>query len=665
MAAAGQAAAVPLGGTTVSEVSTKALRPSFSRAFDAIGETRRVRPPGLLGLVVAAFSVLAVFLITWLALFGIATQHLQVSLFLVLLLPIAFLTTTASARLDRLTPIDLALAVASFAVSVWFAANEPRYANWMSGFTLPSLGDVIAGTTLLLLCIELCRRAVGSGLTAILFMLLAYVAFGQHLTGGFRHAGVTYDYFLEMQAIGIDGIFGSPLYVAASYAFLFVLFGNFYVISGGGKLFFDVAAALTGRMVGGPAKACVVSSGLYGMISGSPVADVATTGPVTIPIMKRIGISAERAGAIEAAASTGGAMMPPVMGAVAFIMSNFTGIPYYLICQYAALPAIGYYLGVFALVHFEAVRLDLGRVPEEQIVGLKVALINNWPRVVPIAVLIWLLIEGFSPAYIAAGSAVSVVVASWFSRDDRIGPRRFVEASVETCHSMVPLTAAVAAAGIIIGSIELTGLAGKFTLLLFTLSGGYLLSSLFLAAVVLVLLGMGMPTVGVYIMGIALLAPIFIGKFGLPIMDVHMFILFYACMSAITPPVAVAAFAAGAIAGANPFKLAPYACKLAVGGFVLPFYFLFNNGILLQGGSLLKIVSDTMIGAAVVLVSSVALHGYVRRCPIPLPLRGVFVLAALCMAWPQPLIQYAAAAVAGGLFLFLLRGTQTSPALSR
>jgi TRAP-type uncharacterized transport system fused permease subunit len=259
---------------------------------------------------------------------------------------------------------------------------------------------------------------------------------------------------------------------------------------------------------------------------------------------------------------------------------------------------------------------------------------------------------------------VSVVVSSWFSREDRIGPRRFMEASIETCHSMVPLMAAVAAAGIIIGSIELTGLAGKFTLLLFTLSGGYLLSSLFLAGVILVLLGMGMPTVGVYIMGIALLAPIFIGKFGLPVMDVHMFILFYSCMSAITPPVAVAAFAAGAIAGANPFKLAPYACKLAVGGFVLPFFFLFNNGILLQG-SLLKILSDTAVGAALVLSSSVALHGYVRRRPIPMILRAAFVLAALCMGIPQPVLQYAALAAAGGLFFFLLRGTEAEPAYSR
>jgi TRAP transporter 4TM/12TM fusion protein len=347
-------------------------------------------------------------------------------------------------------------------------------------------------------------------------------------------------------------------------------------------------------------------------------------------------------------------MLPPVMGAVAFLMSNFTGIPYYLIAWYAWLPALAYYLGVFALVHFEAVRLDLGRVPEHEIVGLKQAILQNWTNLIPIGVLIWLLASGYSAAYVAAGSAVSVVVSSWFNREGAIGPTRFVAACVETCCAMVPLVGAVAAAGIIIGSIELTGLSGKFTLLLFELSGGLLIPSLFLAAVVLILLGMGMPTTGVYIMAIALLAPVFIGKFGLPVMEVNMFMLFYSCMSSITPPVAVAAFAAASIAKANPFRLAPYACKLAVGGFVLPFFFLFNSGILMQG-TLAKIVSDAVVGASLVLTSTLVLHGYVIRRPIPIVFRSVFALAAACMIIPRMEIQYGALAVAAGLFFALRR----------
>ena len=638
-------------------------RAAYDRLVEHLSETRRVEPTGWLGALVALLSVVAIVAISWFALVATVTQQFQAIVYLLLLLPISFLTTTAHARIERLGPIDYALAAISFAAALWFTLNEPRYANWVTGFSSLSTGDIVAGTTLFVLCLELCRRAVGFGLTIVLLVLLAYVAFGQFIPGSFRHAGIGFQYFLEMQTIGTDGIFGDPVYVAAKYAFLFVLFGNLFVISGGAQLFFDLAAAVTGRSIGGPAKACIVSSALYGTVSGSPVADVATTGPVTIPIMKRIGMSAESAGAIEAASSIGGALLPPVMGAVAFLMADFTGTPYYLIAWYALLPSLGYYLGVFALVHFEAVRLGLGRVPEEEIVGLRVALGRNWPSVIPIAVLLWLLIAGYSAAYVAAGSALSVILASFIRRENAIGPRRFVAACVETCHAMVPLTAAVAAGGIIIGAIELTGLAGKFTLLLFQLSGGLMLPSLLLAGVVLILLGTGMPTTATYIMGVALLAPLFIGKFGLPVIEVHMFMLFYASLSAISPPVAVAAFAAAAIAKANPFKLMPYACKLAVGGFVLPFFFVFNPGILMRG-SVLQILSDTVVGSALVVTASLVLHGYVRKRPIPMAVRGVFTLAALAMAVPHLVIQYAALAAAAGLYFVLSRATRQDPAWS-
>ena len=648
----------------MSESATRRWRRAISHGMAVLGETRRVSPTGPLGALIALMSVLAVGVIGWFALFGTVTQQLQVLYYLLLLLPISFLTTTAHFRADRLSIVDYALAAISFLATLWFVINEPRYANWVTGFSALNFGDILAGTILFVLCLELSRRAVGFGLTAVLLVLLAYVAFGQHIPGSFSHAGISFRYFLEMQTIGTDGIFGDPVYVAAKYAFLFVLFGNLYVLSGGARLFFDVAAAITGRSVGGPAKACIVSSALYGTVSGSPVADVATTGPITIPIMKRIGMSAESAGAVEASSSIGGALLPPVMGAVAFLMADFTGTPYYLVAWYALLPSLGYYLGIFVLVHFEAVRLNLGRVPEEEIVGLRAALARNWPSIIPLAVLIWLLVGGYSAAYIAAGSALSVLLASWIRPESAIGPRSFVAACVDTCLAMVPLTAAVAAGGIIIGAIELTGLAGKFTLLLFQLSGGFLLPSLLMAGIVLILLGTGMPTTATYIMGVALLAPVFVGKFGLPVIEVHMFMLFYASLSAITPPVAVAAFAAAAIAGANPFRLAPYACMLSVGGFVLPFFFIFNPGILMQG-SVAGILSDTVVASALVITAALVLHGFIRKRPISLLTRGIFALAAFAMAVPRPAIQYAAIAAAAGLYLFLLKAEQPDPAYSR
>lgn len=632
---------------------------AYDRLVEHLSETRRVAPTGVVGKLIAALSVAAIIAIGYFALIATVTQQFQAIVYLLLLLPISFLTTTAHARVERLTVVDYALAAVSFTAVLWFTINERRYANWVTGFSELAWGDIVAGTTLFVLCVELCRRAVGFGLTLVLFVLLAYVAFGHLIPGSFSHAGIAFNYFLEMQTIGTDGIFGDPVYVAAKYAFLFVLFGNLFVVSGGSRLFFDLAAALTGRSIGGPAKACIVSSALYGTVSGSPVADVATTGPITIPIMKRYGLSAERAGAIEASSSIGGALLPPVMGAVAFLMADFTGTPYYLIAWYALLPSLLYYLGVFALVHFEAVRLNLGRVPEDEIVGLRVALARNWPALIPIVVLLWLLIAGYSAAYVAAGSALSVVLASWFRRETAIGPRRFIAASVETCLAMVPLTAAVAAGGIIIGAIELTGLAGKFTLLLFQLSGGLLVPSLILAGVVLILLGTGMPTTATYIMGVALLAPVFISKFGLPVMEVHMFMLFYASLSAISPPVAVAAFAAAAIANANPFKLMPYACKLSVGGFVVPFYFVFNPGVLMQGG-VLAVLSDTAICIVLVVTASLVLHGHVRQRPLAWWLRGAFALAALAMAVPRPAIQYGAAVAAVALFLILRRDARAA-----
>jgi TRAP transporter 4TM/12TM fusion protein len=634
----------------------------FSLMFS---ETERVDPIGVLGAVVALLSLATVFAVGYLALFASASQHLHISWFILLFFPIAFLTTTITKGYYRLTFIDIALALACAGLGAWFILNEPRYQDWTRGFSELTTGDRVAAWVLIGVVIEMCRRSVGAGLTSFIPLAFAYVAFGHLLTGSFRHQGIELDYFLDIQSISVDGIFDTPLYVAAGYAFLFVLFGNFYVMMGGGQLFFDVAAVITGRMIGGPAKACVVSSGLYGSISGSPVADVATTGPVSIPIMVRLGLPPANAAAIETAASCGGSMLPPVMGAVAFIMADFTGLPYAKIALYALVPALIYYAGIMILVHFEARTLGIGRLPAENIVGLRRALAVNWPSLIPIAVLIWLLAGGYSPAYIAAGSTISVLLASWLKPGAGIGPRRFLDGCMETCKSMVPLAAAVAAAGLILGSIDLTGLSGKFTLLLFQLSGGYVWPSLIIAGFVLILLGTGMPTTGVYLMGVALLAPVLLTKFSLPVMEVHMFMLFFACMSAISPPVAPAAFTAGAIAGANPFTIGNLACKYAIGGFLLPFMFVFNNGMLLQG-TWDKVAIDVGLGLALVFVAGLAAHGYVIKLRLPVIVRLLLAALAMAIMWPAAHVQQAAAFAAFVLYLALYawarHGLTTRPA---
>jgi TRAP transporter 4TM/12TM fusion protein len=592
---------------------------------------------------------------TWARAFT-AQFHLDISLFIAITFPIAFLTTTAHPGRARLAWTDVALAAASLAVGLYYIVLNDRFLNWSRGFSQPSAGDVLAGFTLLLLVIELCRRSVGWGLTSLVLLLLAFTAFGHWMPGALHHDNFGVTYFIEMMTITENGIFGAPLEVAATYAFLFVLFGSFYEKAGGGQLFFELASGITGRMRGGAAKACVTASGLYGSISGSPTADVATTGPLTIPIMRRMGIPAERAGAIEATASSGGAMLPPVMGAVAFIMSDLTNIPYASIAWASLLPALLYYYSIYLLVHNEAVRNNEARLPEDEIVPLHRALANGWRHLLPIGALIGLLVAGYTPVYVAAGATAAVIVLSWFHRPSAIGPRRFVECCTQTITQLVPLVGAVAAAGVVIGAIEISALAGKFTLMINALSGGYLAPTLILSAVFLVLLGMGMPTPAVYIMGAALLAPVLRGVFSLPEMQTHLFMLYFACLSAVTPPVAVALFAAGAIAGVNPMALGPYAVKLAIGGFILPFYFLFNPGLTMEGGPV-YILECVFFAVAMVSFASFALQGFIGVRLIRWPLRLVLFACAVATVSPRFDITLAAT-VLGALVLGLvyLRG---------
>ena len=349
-------------------------------------------------------------------------------------------------------------------------------------------------------------------------------------------------------------------------------------------------------------------------------------------------------------------MLPPVMGAVAFIMSDITGISYAKICLASVVPALLYYYAIYLLVHNEAVRHNEPRLPESEIVPLRTALIHGWRHLLPLGSLIGLLMAGFTPVYVAAGATAAVIVLSWFHPPTAIGPRRFVECCTDTVTQLVPLVGAVAAAGVVIGAIEISALAGKFTLLINALSGGLLVPTLLLSALFLVLLGMGMPTPAVYIMGAALLAPVLRGVFHLPEMQVHLFMLYFACLSAITPPVAVANFAAGAIAGVNPMALGPYAVKLAIGGFILPFYFLFNPGLNLEGGPL-YILECLAFAVAMCTFASFAMQGFLGTRAIAWPVRVLLFACALATVSPRFDITLAATLLGAGLLVLVhLRG---------
>ena len=330
-------------------------------------------------------------------------------------------------------------------------------------------------------------------------------------------------------------------------------------------------------------------------------------------------------------------------------MSDLTGIPYATIALASLLPALLYYTSIYILVHNEAVRNNEARMPEDQIVPLHRAVTRGWRHLLPLGALVGLLMMGYTPVYVAAGATAAVIVLSWFWRESAIGPRRFVQCCTDTITQLVPLVGAVAGAGVVIGAIEISALAGKFTLLITYLSGGLLVPTLILAAVFLILLGMGMPTPAVYITGAALLAPVLRQHFNLPEMQVHLFVLYFACLSAITPPVAVANFAASAIAGVNPMELGGQAMKLAVGGFVLPFFFLFNPGLNMEGGPV-NIVTAVIFAAAMVTFASLSLHGYLGLRIIAWPLRLALVGCVVGTIVPRVEIQ-AGAALLGGLLL--------------
>ncbi|MDA0261396.1 MAG: TRAP transporter fused permease subunit [Proteobacteria bacterium] len=618
------------------------------------GEGHRSIPGGFIRYYLWTISVLLTGYITWYALFSSSNRHLHAAFFIVGVLPIVFLTTTISKAFPRLTVFDYLLAALSFAVGAYYVLNDAYYYNFVEGITAIPVLEQAIGVTLVALSVEACRRTIGWGLTSVVIILLTYVAFGHLLGGELYHDPIDLPYFLTLQSLTHVGIFGAPVQVAATYAYLFVLFGAFYQRAGGGQLFFDIAAIVAGRSVGGAAKACVVSSGLYGSISGSPTADVVTTGPITIPLMKRVGVSAIRAGAIESSASTGGALLPPVMGAVAFMMVEFTGIPYAEIIVAGIIIALLYYFGVFLMIHYEAQRFGEGQIDEADIVTLRVALKRGWVHILPIFALVYFLVNGYSPTYVAAGSTVFVVFASWLNPDPkgRIGPRMFVESCTDTVYRIAVLTGAVLGAGAIIGCIELSGLAGKFTLMLYYVAGDGTVAILIASSVVLILLGMGMPTPGVYIMGVALIAPVLVIDLGLPLLEAHLFMLYFACMSAITPPMATACFSAATIAEANPMVIAVYAVKQGIAGFVLPFYFVFNPGVL-GLGSVIDVVSATFIGMMLVVVACLAVHGWMAHVKLPAWLRLGLVATGIALIYPRPETQYAAAAIAAVVYIVL------------
>jgi TRAP transporter 4TM/12TM fusion protein len=569
------------------------------RNLISVGVSRR--PSGWLAWVLGPLAVaLAVYVIlaaTWI----IIVPWALTAVFLMGMMAIAFLAVgaTPNSRPDRPTVPDFALALASLATGIFFAVNAEEYVNRIALLNELSFWDLFFGGLCVLLTLEITRRTTGAGLTAVVLIFVAYNFYGHLLGGVLYHAKIDYIHFIDIMVYTTDGIMGLPARVAATYAFLFVLFGTLLYFAKGSDFFFDFAAAISGGRPGGPAKVAVISSGLYGMISGSPTSDVVTTGSITIPVMKKLGYRGEVAGAIEVAASTGGSIMPPVMGSAAFIMAEYTGIEYRDIAIAALLPAILYYVGVYAQVHFRALRFGLGGLDPTQIPKLMVTLRQGGMFLVPLVVLTWALLAGYTPTMVAVFGAVTVVIVAAFRAATRIGPVMLWRTLAETTFRMVPVAGATAAAGLVIAGITMTGLAQKFAHIVYAITSADQFLTMVVAALLSIVLGLGMPTPSAYILAAVLVGPL-MNQVGVNMLAGHMFLLYYAVLSAITPPVAVAAYAASSIAEANPMSIAGHAVKFALAAFVVPFIFVFGPELLWQGA--LWKTALTFITAAVALV---------------------------------------------------------------
>ena len=543
---------------------------------------------------------------------------------------------------DRMSWPDLGLTATSLvAVGYIFVYYEYITTRYPTAHPLSRPDMVIAGLTTLLV-LEATRRTIGAALPIVSVCFIAYGLIGPWLPGFLYHRGLTLEVLLDQTYFTTEGIFGIPLGVAGSYVILFIIFGAFLEKSGAGQFFMNFANALAGGSRGGPGKVAVVSSSLFGTISGSAVANVMVDGWLTIPMMKRTGFKPDAAAAIEAVASTGGQIMPPVMGAASFVMAEFLGVPYSTIMLAAAIPAILYYAALFAAIHFNAVRTGLHGIPREELPDLRKILWRQGHLLLPVLVILVLLLQGFTATYAAIISTVSVVALSWVRRETRIDLRKGLEALREGAESTVPVAMATACAGIVIGIVLQSGLALRFTSFLISFAGGSLIAALVITMVAAIILGMGMPTTPAYIMLAALLIPALVKLDVLPL-AAHMFAFYFACLSAVTPPVALAVYAAASISRCSLWGAGRQAVKFAAAGFIVPFFFVYSPALLFVGTPLdiLRACVTGLIGAVVL---AAALEGQFLR-PATWLERGIFGAAAVLLIDPGLVTDVAGAAL--------------------
>jgi TRAP transporter 4TM/12TM fusion protein len=506
--------------------------------------------------------------------FGLFSLETHLGIYLGCTLILCFLLYPARERSprDHPSPLDLVFAAASVLAVGYWILEWPSYSYRIGN---PTPGDIVIGGILIILVMEAARRVLGNILPVLAGIFILYALYGRYLPGLLGHKGFAFVRTVEFLSCGTSSIYGVVTSTYATFVFPFVVFAAFLQMSGAGRAIQNLALAIAGRTAGGPAKIAVVASGIMGSVTGSSAANVVATGAYTIPLMKRAGYRPHVAGAVEAAASTGGQMLPPVMGAAAFLVAAFTETAYVDICKIAAIPAIIYFISVGAMVHFEATRHGLKGLPREELPPLKEALKQSGLIMAPILIIVFLLVWGYSANRAAFGAILSTFLLSMLKKETRMGPKEIVQALFLSAKNSLIIGATAGVVGIIVGVTTQTGLGIKFSSIVLSFSGGNLFLAILLTGLGAYILGMGMTVTAAYVI-LAVLAVPALMELGVPLITAHLVVFWFSQTSQITPPVALAAFAASGIARSDPNKTGFCAVKMGAALFIAPFLFVYT-----------------------------------------------------------------------------------------
>ncbi|PAB58734.1 TRAP transporter permease [Anaeromicrobium sediminis] len=555
------------------------------------------RLAGKVALFVTIYAVFTSLFHVWMNSASLMIAIKRNALHLGLMLGLTFLMYPATKKNSNKKPsiLDWILFALGISIGLYIYVT---YDSLIERSLIPNNTDYVFAIMAILLTLEAGRRCVGNILPCLSIFFILYAKYGYLFPGMLAHKGFSWKRILTRMYLTDGGIFGVTLMVSASYVFMFILFGSFLNKTGTAKFFNDFALAFAGRLRGGPAQVAVMASGLMGTISGSSQANVATTGSFTIPLMKEVGYEPRFAGAVEAAASTGGILMPPIMGAASFMMASFLGIPYVKVMYAGIIPALFYYFAIFTMVDFEAKKIGLKGMDKDKLPVFKEVMLTQGHLVLPIIIILILLIKGLTPLYAAFYGLIATIVTSSFRKNTRMDFKKFIGALEEGAKSAVSVAIACAVVGFIVGVVSMTGLGQVVAHNIIKLSFGQLWLALILVMIASIFLGMGLPATACYIITASIAAPALI-KMGVRPIAAHFFAFYYGTLSAVVPPVALTSYTAAGIADANPTKVAVTGFKLALAGIMIPFMFVYSPIILMENvtiGSLIMTIITGLIG---------------------------------------------------------------------